>query len=167
MAGRLPSDIAALPRWGFAFPGPLRDELTALALAGRKTTTAGLLVEYEADGETVPVPGQREVLVDSDERPVAVIETVACPVRRLADVDDTHARDEGEGYANAVDFRAAHERFWNGYIDDLRARLGDPGFTLSDDTLIVCQRFRIVASIDPDTGAIDSRETAAATSGSS
>jgi len=33
-------DLAGLPRWGFAFPGELRDELTALALAGAKTTTA-------------------------------------------------------------------------------------------------------------------------------
>jgi hypothetical protein len=51
----LPPELAGLNRWGFAFPGPLRDELTALALAGIKTTTAGLLVEMEADGE--PVPG--------------------------------------------------------------------------------------------------------------
>jgi hypothetical protein len=29
----LRADLAALPAWGFAFPGPLRDELTALALA--------------------------------------------------------------------------------------------------------------------------------------
>jgi len=40
-------ELAALPRWGFATPGPLRDELTALALAGTKTTTAGLLIEFE------------------------------------------------------------------------------------------------------------------------
>ena len=140
----LPPDLASLPAWGFAFPGPLRDQLTALALAGTKTTTAGLLVEMELDGEAMPVPGTREVLLDSDERPVAVIETVDCRVTRLADVDDRHAIDEGEGYANAVEFRVAHERFWNGYIDELRARLGDPAFGLDDDTPVVLQRFRIV-----------------------
>jgi uncharacterized protein YhfF len=119
-------DAAAdLPRWGFAFPGPLRDELTALALAGIKTTTAGLLVEVELD-EEMPVVGARSVLVDSAERPVAILETVACRVARLADVDDRHAIDEGEGYANAAEFRVAHERFWNSYLDELRARLADP-----------------------------------------
>jgi uncharacterized protein YhfF len=157
----LPSGLADLPRWGFADPGPLRHELTSLALAGTKTTTAGLLVEMELDGEAVPGPGDREIMIDSSDRPVAVVETVECPVKRLADVDDQHAIDEGEGYANAAEFRVDHERFWNGYIDDLRRRLGDPAFALSDDTLIVCQRFRIVATIDPATGAVDWREPAA------
>lgn len=140
----LSPDLAALPAWGFAFPGPLRDELTALALAGTKTTTAGLLVEMDLDGEALPIPGTREVLLDSGECAVAVIETVDCRVTRLADVDDRHALDEGEGYADAVEFRVAHERFWNGYIDELRARLGDPAFGLDDDTPVVLQRFRIV-----------------------
>ncbi len=149
-----------MPRWGFAFPGPLRDELTALAIAGTKTTTAGLLVEMEADGDTIPTPGLREILIDSDDRPVAVVETVECPVKRLAEVDDEHAIDEGEGFANAAEFRIDHERFWNGYIDDLRGRIGDPQFELTDDTLIVCQRFRIIATIDPGTGAVEWRNAA-------
>ena len=144
------SDLVSLQAWGFAFPGPLRDELTALALAGTKTTTAGLLVETELEGETVPVAGLREVLLDSDERPVAVIETVECRVARLADVDDRHAIDEGEGYANAHEFRVAHEESWNGYLDDLRAQLGDPTFTITDDTMIVLQRFRVVELLDPN-----------------
>jgi len=142
------ADLASLPAWGFAFAGPLRDELTRLALAGTKTTTAGLLIEAVLDGEALSQPGDREVLLDSEERPVAVIETVACRVARLADVDDRHAIDEGEGYANAAAFRVAHERFWNGYIDDLRERLGDPKFRLDDDTLIVLQRFRVVEHLD-------------------
>ena len=141
-------DPGALPRWGFAFPGRLRDELTALALAGTKTTTAGLLLEMQLDGEAVPAPRDRSVLVDSDERPVAIVETVACPVVRLADVTDRHVIDEGEGYADAREFRVAHERFWNGYIDDLRDRLGDQSFALNDDTVIAAERFRVVERLD-------------------
>ncbi len=149
MIGWMPlrSDLAALPAWGFAFPGPLRDELTALALAGTKTTTAGLVVEMEAEGEALPVSGTREVLLDSGEQAVAVIETVDCRVVRLADVDDRHAIDEGEGYADAHEFRVAHERFWNGYLDELRTRRGDPTFVLDDNTLVVLQRFRVVESL--------------------
>ena len=143
------SEDPELDAWGFAFPGPLRDELTALALAGTKTTTAGLFAEYEADGDVVSVPGAREVLVDSDEHPVAIVETVSSRVVRLADVDDQHAIDEGEGFANAAEFRVSHERFWNGYINDLRAQI-DPAFTIDDDTLVVLQRFRVVERLDPD-----------------
>jgi uncharacterized protein YhfF len=162
MNADLPPELASLQRWGFAEPGPLRNELTALALAGTKTTTAGLLVESEAMGETIPGPGFREILLDSDERPVAVIETIECPIKRLADVDDQHAIDEGEGYANAAEFRDAHERFWNSSIDETRQLIGDPTFTLTDDTLILCQRFRVLATIDPSRGAIAWRETAPA-----
>jgi uncharacterized protein YhfF len=154
MPADLPPELASLQRWGFAEPGPLRDELTALALAGTKTTTAALLVESEAIGETIPQAGFREVMIDSADRPVAVVETVESPIKRLADVDDQHAIDEGEGYADAAEFRVDHERYWNRSIDEIRTTIGDPSFTLTDDTLIVCQRFRIVATIDPGTGKV-------------
>ena len=101
------------------------------------------------------VPGTREVLLDSDEQPVAVIETVESRVTRLADVDDRHAIDEGEGYADAHEFRVAHERFWNSYIVELRSRLGDPTFTIDDDTLVVLQRFKVVELLDPTAEATD------------
>jgi uncharacterized protein YhfF/GNAT superfamily N-acetyltransferase len=141
-------DLEALPRWGFAFPGPIRDELTVLALAGTKTATTGLLRELELDGEAVPVAGERSVLLDSAERPVAIVETTSCRVIRLADVDDAHAIDEGEGYADAAAFRATHERFWGSYLDELRARLGDRSFAITDDTLVTAERFRVVTRLD-------------------
>jgi uncharacterized protein YhfF len=147
-------------RWGFAEPGPLRDELTALALAGTKTTTAGLHVEYEIEAEALPRSGQRDLLVDSLDRPVAIVETVSVRVLRLADVDDRHAIDEGEGYADAAAFRESHERYWieSGVVDGVRAHLGDPAWSITDDTLVVAERFRIVEVLDPEgpaTGTVD------------
>lgn len=145
-------DLASLHTWGFAEPGRLRDELTAAALSGAKTTTASLRAEFEIEGEELPVAGGREILVDSADRPVAVVETISCRVTRLADVDDQHAIDEGEGYTNAAEFRVEHERYWNGYIDTIRAKLGDPTFALDDDTPVVLERFRVVERLDPDEG---------------
>jgi uncharacterized protein YhfF len=60
-------------------------------------------------------------------------------------VDDRFARDEGEGFADAAEWRTARERFWNSDRDELRKRLKEPFWSLTDDTLIVCQRFRLVA----------------------
>ena len=142
-------DISGLPRWGFADPGPLREELTALALAGIKTTTASLFVEFGLEAEGVPVTGQIDVLVDSDERPVAIVENISVRIVRLADVDDRHAIDEGEGYVDAAAFRVDHEAYWNGYLDRIREGLGDPTFVLTDDTLVVLERFRILERLDP------------------
>ncbi len=95
----LAADIAALPTAEFAFPGPLRDRLVAAILDGSKTATTGLVAEYEREGEPLPEAGDRSVLVDSDGRPVAVLEVTGVRVVPLAQVDSAHAVDEGEGYA--------------------------------------------------------------------
>ncbi|HEX6139475.1 MAG TPA: ASCH domain-containing protein [Candidatus Limnocylindria bacterium] len=140
-----PMEFRGLQVIGFGNPRtPLRRELTDLVLAGTKTATAGLKVEYDLDGWRLPEPGMREVIIDAEDRFVGVVETTGCSILRMADVDDAFARDEGEGFADAADWRAAHERFWSGYVAEVRERLGDPSWSLDDDTEIVCQRFRLV-----------------------
>lgn len=131
-----------LPPYLLGFPGPLRDQLVAAVLSGAKTSTTGLLPEYEAEGEPLPEAGQRAVLLDSDERPVAVVEVTGVRVLRLADVDLRHALDEGEGYGSVAEWRAAHERFW--HSAPVREVLGDPAYTVDDDTQVVAERFRVV-----------------------
>src|SRR5690242_12596957 len=120
-----------LPVLEFAFPGPLRDQLVAATLAGEKTTTTGLLVDYERENEPLPAPGLRQVVIDSAGRPVAVIETTAVRVVRLADVDLGHAQGEGEGYASVAEWRAGHEQFW--HSAEVRQDLGDPAFTVRSE----------------------------------
>jgi len=131
-----------LPVAEFAFPGPLRDRLVAAILAGEKTTTTGLVADYKHGNEPLPSPGLREVVVDSADRPVAVIETTAVRVMRLVDVDLNHALGEGEGYASVAEWRAGHEQFW--HSAEMRQALGDPAFSVSDDTLVVAQEFRLI-----------------------
>ena len=127
----------------FAFPGPLRDQLVAAILAGAKTTTSGLLAGYERDAEPLPRPGDRWVVIDSTGEPVALLEVVAVRVIRLADVDLAHAIGEGEGFGGVAEWRAAHEAFW--HSAEVRAELGDPSFTVNDDTQVVAEEFRLVA----------------------
>ena len=131
-----------LPVAEFAFPGPLRDQLVAAILDGSKTTTTGLVADYELEGSPLPQPGQREAVVDSAGNRVAVIELTAVRVVRLADVDLAHAVGEGEGYTSVAEWRAGHEEFW--HSAEMRAALGDPDFTVDDDTLLVAEEFRLV-----------------------
>lgn len=128
-----------LPKAEFAFPGPLRDALVAAILSGAKTSTTSLLVEYERDGDPLPEVGDRSVLVDSRDRPVAVLETTGVRVRRLCEVDLRHALDEGEGYGTVAEWRAAHERFWSS--TEMLEELGDPDFRVDDGTAVVLERF--------------------------
>ena len=109
---------------------PLRRALVAAVLRGDKTATAGLHGD-----DPLPEPGQRFLLLDFDDRPVAVVETTEVRVLRADEVDLRFARDEGEGFESVADWREAHERFWS----DREIR---------DDTLIVAERFRLIERIE-------------------
>ena len=140
-------DRTDLPPAEFGFPGPLRDRLVAAILSGAKTSTTSLAAQYGA-AEPLPAVGDRSAVVDSAGRPVAAIEVTEVRVIRLADVDLRHAIDEGEGYESVAAWRAGHEEFW--HSAEARTELGDPNFTVGDDTLMVAERFRVVALLDPD-----------------
>ena len=118
----------------FGFPGELRDRLVAAILSGAKTSTSGLYVEYEEEGEPLPEAGERQLVVDSEGRGVAVIELTSVEVKPMADIDLQFAIDEGEGFESVDEWREAHERFWRSYRDD----------ELGDETLVVAERFRVV-----------------------
>ena len=137
--------IADLPPFEFAFPGPLRDQLVAAVLDGSKTTTTGLLQDYEIDGEPLPAVGYQGAVLDSAGRRVAVIEMTDVTVKRLGDVDLAHAVDEGEGDETVAAWRAGHETFWHG--PEYRGWLGDPEYTVNDDTQAVLLRFRLVEAL--------------------
>jgi uncharacterized protein YhfF len=104
-------------------------------LSGEKTATAGLRTDFAPHtGEQLPSVGDRFLLLDFDDQPVAVVETTEVRVVRMADVDLQFARDEGEGFESVEAWRRAHERFW-------------AGRELDDDTLIVAERFRLVEAL--------------------
>ena len=131
-----------LPVAEFGFPGPLRERLVAAILSGQKVTTTGLLEEYRRDGAEPGQVGQRERVVDSAGRGVAVIELMEVDVRKIGEVDLQFAVDEGEGFTTLADSRDAHEAFFTS--PEMAAALGEPGVAIDDDTLVVCSRFRVV-----------------------
>lgn len=139
------TDFSALPVCEFAFPGTLRDRLVDAVLDGSKTSTTATLIEYESEQEDLPVAGLQEVVIDSDGRPVAVIELTEVRRARLAEVDLQHAIDEGEGFTTVAQWRSGHEEFW--HSQEMRDALGDPHFSVDDDTVLVLQRFKVVARL--------------------
>jgi len=113
----------------------------AAILRGEKTATAGLLSDFEADGERLQEVGERFLVIDEQDREVAIIETTEVRVMTIAEVDLAFAHDEGEGFASVADWRTAHERFWLSYAP--------AGWQPTDATQIVCERFRLVETFDP------------------
>ncbi|WP_420174453.1 ASCH domain-containing protein [Luteococcus sp. OSA5] len=135
-------DLEELPIGEYAFPGPLRDRLVGAILSGEKTATSWLQEEEDRFGDEPTVPGYREVVVDSVGEPVCVTEVIDVQVLPLADVGDDHARAEGEGYADAREWREGHEEFWTS--PDYVASLGEPTVAIGDDTPVCCCRFRVI-----------------------
>ncbi|OON33097.1 MULTISPECIES: ASCH domain-containing protein [unclassified Micromonospora] len=116
-------------------PGELRERLNSLVLAGAKTATAGLTDEYAEEGEELEHVGERLALVDDHDAPVGVVEVTGVDVVRFADVPWDFARSEGEGDRSIEEWRAGHAAYW--------ARVGTP---VTDDSRIVCVRFRLVST---------------------
>lgn len=126
----------------FGFPGPLRDRLVASILAGTKISTSSTLVEYSVEDEQLPAVGNKQTVVDSSHAAVAIIQTVAVEIVRLADVGLEHARDEGEGFDSVAAWRRDHEAFW--HSAEMRDFINNSDFTVDDETLVVLERFQLV-----------------------
>jgi len=99
-------------------------------------------MEYEIEREPLPRRGQRSVVVDSNNQPVCVIETVDVLLVPLGEVGYEHVVDEGEGHATVSEWRAAHENFW--HRKEMTDSLGEATFVLDDATLVVLERFRLI-----------------------
>lgn len=110
----------------------LRRKLVDAVLRGDKTATAGLATDhFPHTVEPLPRPGDRWLLLDFDDKPVAIVETTEVRLVPAGEMDLQFAIDEGEGFESVADWRAAHERFWSEH-------------EVSDATLILAERFRIV-----------------------
>lgn len=123
---------------------PLRAKLLEAVLRGEKTATAGLLVDYEREGEALPEAGERFRLVGVAGEDAGVVEVTAVRVLRLDETDLEFARAEGEGFESVDEWRAAHEDFWRGYVHEIREWLEDPDWDVRDETLYVQEWFRLV-----------------------
>ena len=108
----------------------LRRQLVEAVLRGEKTATAGLLADYQAEGEEPEPEGSRSTLLGYEDEPVAVVELTESRVVQAAAINERFARDEGEGYESVDDWRIAHERFF--------------GQRIEPETEIVAIRFRVV-----------------------
>jgi uncharacterized protein YhfF len=114
-------------------PGAMRDRLNALVLAGRKRATAGVLSEYEEEGEALEHVGERLALLDDDGQQIATVEVTSVEIAAFADVPWDFAAAEGEGHRDLEHWRTGHQRFW-----------ADHGQQVLDHTPIVMLRFHVV-----------------------
>ena len=117
----------------FGMPGESRRNLVNLVVNGDKRATAGLLSDYEMEGEQVETVGEKLAILDNNNKPVAVVEIKKVEVLPFSQVPDEFALAEAEGDMNAEDFRNSHLKFWT-----------EAGERITGDTLVVTLYFDLV-----------------------
>ncbi|WP_174803965.1 ASCH domain-containing protein [Martelella limonii] len=134
----LPERYRDAVQFAFGDTPALKDALLALVLSGKKTATCTALRDIKDAHEPMPKVGRRDVVLDGAGKPAAVIETTEVDICRFDEVGEDFARDEGEGDLSLEHWRESHETYF--------ARNG--GF--SPDMELVCERFRLVETLQDD-----------------
>lgn len=100
-------------------PGPQRQHLLHLVLHGEKRATAGLLAEYQREGEEIETVGEVLHLLDDHGASVARVRVTRAEQRAFADVPWEFAAAEAEGDTCIEDWREGHLRFWRGIGEEV------------------------------------------------
>jgi len=136
--------------FGYDGDGGLGDRLLSAVLRGEKTATSSLAVEY-LSGDPLPRVGQRLTLVDHDGDVHGIVETTRVTITPLHLVGDDVAHGEGEGFADATDWRQDHVAFWAEVTDLVRRDAGDPGWELRETEPAVVHWFQLLDAGGPAT----------------
>lgn len=120
--------------WAF---GGDPDGLAALVLSGKKTATASAYDLYAYDNEELPRPGDHSVILDADDNAVCVIRNTAVSVVPFNDVDEEHARREGEGDLSLEHWRDVHRNLFTQWLEEA-------GMEFSENMPVVLETFQVV-----------------------
>jgi uncharacterized protein YhfF len=124
----------------FGHTAELQDALAALIVAGKKCATSSLRRWYD-DG-TLPLPrvGETWIVEDGSGRACCRCRTTHVEVRPFGQVDESHARAEGEDDGSLASWQAIHREFFGREADE-------HGFVFDDESLVVLERFERLPSL--------------------
>ena len=120
--------------WAF---GVEADLLADLVLKGEKTATVSAYDLYALEDEPLPQEGTFDVILDSQNQAVCIVEITKVSVQSFNQVSAQHAFKEGEGDKTLVYWRQVHEDFF-------KDCLGEAGLTFTPESKVVLEEFRKV-----------------------
>ena len=118
--------------WAF---GVQADQLADLVLRGEKTATASVYELYKFENEPLPQVGTFDIILDSRNRAVCIIEITKVSVLPFNEVSAEHAFKEGEGDKSLAYWQQVHEAFFT----ECLARLLDQSRWSFGYIVIICQ----------------------------
>lgn len=113
------------------------DLLADLVLQEQKTATASSHDLYAYYGEDLPQVGSYDVVLDSQNEAVCIIETTKVEVLPFEQVSADHAFKEGEGDRSLAYWREVHEALFNQWLEEA-------GTKFSPQSKVVLEEFRLV-----------------------
>ncbi|MFY0758946.1 ASCH domain-containing protein [Metabacillus dongyingensis] len=126
-----PQSVSA---WQF---GANPDHLAQLVIDGIKTATCSGYIFYELENEPLPTIEDYSIILNSEDKPLAIIKTVEVTITPMNEVSEEFAIAEGEGDRTYQYWRETHEKFF-------RNELSAIGREFSEDMLLICERFIVV-----------------------
>ncbi len=128
--------------WGFGYSPRMATELGRLVHQGIKTATCSLYWAYEFEGEPLPQVGELSIIIDGQNNPLCIIETLEVEIKPFNAVEAQFAYEEGEGNRSLAYWREAH---WRAFVPECKAI----GRQANDSMPLVCERFRVLFKSDP------------------
>ena len=129
-----PSIGDEIDAWAF---GVEADLLADLVLKGEKTATASAYDLYALEDEPLPQEGKFDVILDSQNQAVCIVEITRVSVESFKYVSADHAFKEGEGDKSLAYWRRVHE-------DCFAEWLREAGLTFTPESKVVLEEFRKV-----------------------
>ena len=115
--------------------GEKADWLAGLVVDGTKTATCSSYPLYELEGENLPEVGDYQIVLNSLDVPVAIIQSYSIDVYPFNEVPVDFALAEGEG--TYEEWKEAHVAFFS-------RELSEHGLEFTEEMLTVCDRFKKV-----------------------
>ena len=120
--------------WAF---GVQADQLADLVLRGEKTAYQ----LYQLENEPLPQVGSFDVILDSQDKAVCIVEITKVSVLPFKEVSAEHAFKEGEGDKSLAYWQQVHQAFFT-------ECLAEAGLEFSQETGVVLEEFRKVYPLD-------------------
>ena len=133
-----PSIGDEIDAWAF---GVEADLLADLVLKGEKTATASAYDLYALADEALPQEGIFDIILDSQDQAVCIVEITKVSVQPFHQVSADHAYKEGEGDRKLTYWRELHEDLFSKWLHEV-------GLHFSQDSLVVLEEFKVVYPID-------------------
>ena len=126
--------------WAF---GVQADQLADLVLSGEKTATASAYQLYQLENEPLPQVGSFDVILDSQDQAVCIVEITKVSVLPFKEVSAEHAFKEGEGDKSLAYWQQVHEAFFT-------ECLAEAGLEFSQEMGVVLEEFRKVYPLNEE-----------------